>query len=75
MTYTLTSLNHIRRDLADTLEDIGSAMGLLREADDEISNGNSQGGKMCASDALDLVSGLEATFSALASRIAIISEN
>jgi hypothetical protein len=32
--------NLIRRDLADTLEEIGQAMGLLREAADDESNGN-----------------------------------
>lgn len=66
--------NKIRKDLSDTFEEIGSAMGLLREADDEFTNGNREGSKMCASDALDLLSGLEATFSALAARTAIFSE-
>lgn len=69
-----TTPNQIRRDLADTIEEIGSAMGLLREADDEFQNGNLQGSKMCASDALEILTGLEATFSALAARTAIFSE-
>ena len=67
--------NQIRRDLADTIEEIGQAMGLLREASDERANGNTDGAKMCASDALDILSGLETTFSALAARTAIFSEN
>ena len=69
-----SSPNQIRRDLTDTLEDIGSIMALLREADDDLQNGNPTSSKMCASDALDLLSGLEATFSALAARTAIFSE-
>jgi hypothetical protein len=66
--------NQIRRDLADTLEEIGQAMGLLREAADEEVNRNLDGAKLCASDALDILSSLECTFSALAARTAKFSE-
>lgn len=67
--------NDIRRDLADTIEEIGQAMGLLREAADDHANSNTAASKLCASDALDILSGLESTFSALAARTAIYSEN
>jgi hypothetical protein len=67
--------NQIRRDLADTIEEIGQAMGLLREAADDSANGNEDASKLCASDALDILSALESTFSALAARTATYSEN
>ncbi len=67
--------NQIRRDLADTIEEIGNAMCLLREAADDHANGNHAGACIVASDALEILSGLEATFSALAARTAIFSEN
>ena len=67
--------NDIRRDLADTIEEIGQAMCLLREAADDFSNGNTGGATMCASDALEILSALECTFSALAARTALFSEN
>lgn len=66
--------NQIRKDLADTLEEIGSAMGLLRESADDLANGNLPGSVMCASDALEILSGLETTFSSLAARTATFSE-
>ena len=67
--------NQIRKDLADTIEEIGQAMGLLREADDELTNNNDTGAWRCASDALEILSALETTYSALAARLAIFSEN
>jgi hypothetical protein len=67
--------NQIRKDLADTIEEIGQAMGLLREASDESSNGNDASAKLCADDALDILAGLESTFSALAARTATFSQN
>ena len=67
--------NQIRKDLADTIEEIGQAMGLLREASDESANGNQDGAKLCADDALDILSGLETTFSSLAARAASFSQN
>lgn len=71
----MTTPNQIRKDLADTIEEIGQAMGLLREASDSIANGNAEGGKMAADDALDILSDLEATFSALAARTAKFCQN
>jgi hypothetical protein len=67
--------NDIRRDLADTIEEIGQAMGLLREAADEHANSNTGAAKLCADDALDILAGLESTFSALAARTATFSQN
>lgn len=75
MPTTINTPNQVRKDLADTIEEIGQAMGLLRESDDELQNGNHGGAFMCASDALEILSSLEATFSALAARLAIFSEN
>lgn len=65
----------IRRQLADTLEDIGQAMGLLREAANDIDDDNEGGAKLAASDALEIVSSLEATFSDLSAKIARFSES
>ena len=50
-------------------------MGLLREAADDHANSNTAASKLCASDALEILSALESTFSALAARTAIYSEN
>ena len=60
----------IRRELADTIEDIGQAMGLLREAIDDTEAGNESGGQMCGSDALEILSALESKFSDMAARLA-----
>ena len=61
-------------ELADTIEDIGAAMGLLREAVDDTERGNLGGGKMCGSDALEILSNLETRFSQMAAKLAIWSE-
>jgi hypothetical protein len=60
----------IRHQLADTLEDIGQAMGLLRETCDDLDGGNPEGGAMCASDAQEILGNLEATYSSLSARLA-----
>lgn len=65
----------VRDQLADTLEDIGSAMGLLRESSDDADRGNVPGAKMCASDALEIISGLESRFSVIAAYLANWSES
>ena len=67
--------NQIRKDLADTIEEIGQAMGLLREAADDAGNGNLPAAGLCASDALEILSGLESTFSALAARCATFADH
>jgi hypothetical protein len=65
----------IRQQLADTLEEIGQAMGLLREAAEDIDDENEGGAKVCASDALEIVASLESIFSDLAAKIARFSES
>ena len=60
----------VRSQLADSIEDIGQAMGLIREAIADCEHGNVEGGKMCGSDALEIVSGLECKFSEIAARLA-----
>lgn len=64
----------VRANLADTLEDIGSAMGLLREDVNDADSGNVHGGKLCASDALEILSILESKFSQMAATLARWSE-
>lgn len=64
----------VRNDLADTLEDIGQAMALLRESSEDLAIGNEAGAILCASDALEIISSLAATFDALTARLAIFSE-
>ena len=64
----------VRAELADTIEEIGSAMGLLREAIDDTETGNEPGGKMCASDALAILSELETRFAEMAAKLAKWSE-
>jgi hypothetical protein len=59
----------IRAELADTLEDIGSAMGLLREAITDADSGSIQSAQLCAADALELVSNLETKFSEIAATL------
>lgn len=64
----------VRRDLAETIEDIGQAMGLIREAIDDTDRGNIGGGQMCGSDALEILASLEAKFSGMAAKMAAWSE-
>lgn len=78
MTSTTTTENIptlVRSQLADTLEDIGSAMALLREAATDEVNNNPQGARIVASDALELLSNLETRFSEMAAQLAKYSEN
>ena len=60
----------IRGELGDTIEDIGSAMGLLREAINDTTAGALQSGKMCGNDALEIISSLEIRFSNIAAKLA-----
>jgi hypothetical protein len=52
----------VRSQLADSIEDMGNAMSLLRESIDDAESGNIEGSKMCASDALELINILQARF-------------
>ena len=60
----------VRFDLMESLEDVGSAMGLLREAIDAADVGDARGGRMCGSDALNLLTSLEERFSGMVERLA-----
>lgn len=65
----------VRRQLAETIEDIGSAMTLLREAGTDEMNFNPTGARIVASDALELLSHLETRFSEMAAQLAKYSES
>ena len=65
----------VRETLADTLEDIGTAMTLLRESATDASTGNHSGSRIVASDALEILSSLELRFSQMAARLAAYSED
>ena len=71
---TSTLPREVRGELADTIEDIGSAMTLLREAITDTDLDNIPGGQMCASDALEILSSLESRFSQMAAKLATWSE-
>ena len=60
----------VRTELADTIEEVGSALGLLREAITDLNAGNTTGGIACAEDALGILAGLETAFSQQAARLA-----
>jgi hypothetical protein len=64
----------IRSELADTIEDIGSAMGLLRESVNDAESGLVDSAKIAASDALDIISELEGKFAKIAQQLALWSE-
>ena len=65
----------VRETLADTLEDIGTAMTLLRESATDAATGNPSGSRIVASDALEILSSLETRFSQMAARLARYSED
>lgn len=57
------ALRHQRDKLAEVFEDLGSIMGLLREAICDAEAGNLPGARMVAEDAIDLLSQQEVRFS------------
>ena len=59
----------IRAELLDTIEDIGQAAALLREAISDAESGNIPGGQMCASDALEILSTMETRFSEMSAAV------
>ena len=65
----------IRTKLTDTIEEIGQAMGLLRESQDDLNDGNPAGAALSASDALEIIGQLELTFSRLAAELSPFSEH
>ena len=74
LAFVRTDARAVRKDLADTIEEIGQAMGLLREAVDDADRDNLGGAQMCGSDALEILAGLETRFSQMAAKIARWSE-
>jgi hypothetical protein len=60
----------VRQDLADSIEEIGQALGLLRESIADADHGNIPSAQLCASDALEIVSSLETRYSQLAAKLA-----
>jgi hypothetical protein len=64
----------VRAALVETVEEIGQAMGLLREAAADADAGNVPGGKMSGSDALFILSELEGKFSEMCAKLAKWSE-
>ena len=75
MSITTNIPSAIRSKLADSIEDIGNALCLLREAEEELQDDNDQGAILCASDALELISGLAENYADLAAKLAIWSEH
>jgi hypothetical protein len=71
---TITTPAAVRVTLTETIEDIGHAMTLLREADTDETSGNHNGSRIVASDALEILSHLETKFSEMAARLARYSE-
>jgi len=64
----------VRAELMDTVEEIGQALGLLREAATDADAGNVTGGMMSGSDALFILSELEGKFAAMCAKLARWSE-
>ena len=71
---TITTPAAVRVTLTETIEDIGTVMTLLREADTDETSGNHDGSRIVASDALEILSTLETKFSEMAARLARYSE-
>jgi hypothetical protein len=63
-------LREIRGELADSVEEIGAALGLLRSAISDVEAGDERGGRMCGDDAMFVLSDLEGRFSAMSARLA-----
>jgi hypothetical protein len=70
----ITTPAAVRLTLTETIEDIGTVMTLLREADTDDTSGNLSGSRIVASDALEILSSLETKFSEMAARLARYSE-
>lgn len=66
--------NIVRSQLANTIEEIGQAMSLLRESATDLAEGNAQGAALSASDALEIIAQLESTYSEMAATLAKFSE-
>ena len=64
----------VRLTLIEAIEEIGTAMTLLRESDADANAGNHPGSQIVASDALEILANLEVSFSQMAARLATYSE-
>ncbi len=73
-TEAATRVRAVRTDLANTLEDVGATMTLLREAADFAAGGNLCMARSAGADALDLICSLEVKHSDLAARLAMWCE-
>lgn len=67
---TSDMVREVRLDLFETLEEIGSATGLLRESCDDFDHHSTLGATMCANDALEIVARMETRMSEIAARLA-----
>ena len=67
---TCDILREVRCDLADAIEDIGNALGLLRNACSDVDDCNNvKGAQMSANVAAELLAGLEMKFSQMAATV------
>jgi hypothetical protein len=66
---------NVRHMLLEQIEDLGQVAGLLRESIDDCERGNEEAGRMCASDALEILAQLEGRFSSMTASLAAFSEN
>lgn len=67
---TSDMVSEVRLDLFETIEEITSATGLLRESCNDFDNDNLGGATMCANDALEIVARMETRMSEIAARLA-----
>jgi hypothetical protein len=68
---TCDIIRDVRCEMTDAIEEIGQALGLLREAcGDCDDNNNIQGAQMAAADAANILGELEEKFSSMAARVA-----
>lgn len=67
--------SEVRSELADTIEEIGNAMCLLRESVGDVESGNIASGIIAASDALEIISSLETRFSQMAAKLSIFTDH
>jgi hypothetical protein len=63
-------ITDIRLEVAGTIEEIGQALGLLREAADDTRRGSIESGRLCADDAVEILGALEVKFSELTAKLA-----
>lgn len=68
------TISEARLDLLDLLEEVGSAAGLLREGEGDAFHGSPINAMLCVDDALCVISTVEAQASALAAKLATLSE-